>query len=117
MSEEVGILVSVAVVLHAFADGLNTVTLLLSSGHNRRQALTWLAVDATAPIVGAALGLLIALPDAALGVLLAFFAGMFLYLGAGSLLVQAHRLGRDRVIVVLAALGGLGLAFGATHLG
>lgn len=117
VSQEVGVLVSVAVVLHAFADGLNTVTLLLSSGHGRRRAVAWLAVDAASPVAGAALGLLIALPDAPLALLLAFFAGMFLYLGAGSLLVQAHRLGRDRVIVVIAALLGFGLAYAATHLG
>jgi hypothetical protein len=42
---------------------------------------------------------------------------MFLYLGAGSLLPQAHRAGRDRAIVVLAALAGIALAFLAAALG
>ena len=117
VSPQLGLLVSVAVVLHAFADGLNTVTLLLGHGHGRRTAVRWLVVDAVSPVAGAALGLLIALPDAPLAVLLAFFAGMFLYLGGGSLLPQAHRFGRDRTIVYLAALVGLGLAFTASHLG
>lgn len=117
VGEELGVLVAVAVALHAFADGLNTVTVLLGSGHARLTAKRWLAVDAVSPVAGAALGLLVTLPDAPLGVLLALFAGMFLYLGAGSLLPQAHRFGRDRAIVYAAALAGLGLAFAATQLG
>jgi zinc transporter, ZIP family len=117
VSTELGLLVSVAVVLHAFADGLNTVTVLLGHGHSRRKAIAWLAVDATSPLAGAALGLLIALPDLSMAVLLAVFAGMFVYLGAGSLLPQAHRFGRDRAIVWVAAVTGFGLVLAAGHLG
>jgi ZIP family zinc transporter len=114
---EIGLLVSVAVLLHAFADGMNTVAILVRHGHSNRRAILWLGADATVPVIGAALGLLIDLPDAVFAVLLGFFAGMFAYLGAGSLLPHAHRLGRDRVIVILAALLGLGLAFTASRLG
>ena len=117
ISSEVGLLVSAAVLLHAFADGLNTVTILLRHGHRHRTAKLWLAADAGAPIVGAAIGLLTPLPDAVFAALLAFFAGMFLYFGAGSLLPQAHRAGRNRAIVVVAALAGFGLAFSAAQLG
>jgi ZIP family zinc transporter len=117
VSSEVGLLVSAAVLLHAFADGLNTVTILLRHGHQQRTAKLWLAADAIAPIGGAAIGLLTPLPDLVFAALLAFFAGMFLYFGAGSLLPQAHRAGRNRVIVVLAALAGFGLALGAAQLG
>lgn len=117
VSSEVGLLVSAAVLLHAFADGLNTVTVLLRHGHERRIALRWLAADALAPVAGAAIGLLAPLPDPAFAALLAFFAGMFLYLGAGSLLPQAHRAGRNRSIVVLASVAGVALAFVAASLG
>jgi zinc transporter ZupT len=114
---ELGLLVSSAVLLHAFADGLNTVTILLRHGHERRTAGIWLAADASVPIIGAAVGLLTPLPDAAFAVLLAFFAGMFLYFGAGSLLPEAHRDGRNRSIVFAAAAAGLALAFIAASLG
>lgn len=117
VSSEVGLLVSAAVLLHAFADGLNTVTILLRHGHEQRTAKLWLAADAIAPIGGAAIGLLTPLPDFVFAALLAFFAGMFLYFGAGSLLPQAHRAGRNRAIVVLAALAGFALAFLAASLG
>ena len=117
VNAELGLLVSSAVLLHAFADGLNTVTILLRHGHRHRTAQLWLAADAGAPIVGAAVGLLVPLPNAAFAALLAFFAGMFLYFGAGSLLPQAHRAGRNRAIVVAAAAAGLALAFIAASLG
>lgn len=116
VSQELGVLISVAVLLHAFADGLNTVTVLLGHGHGRRKAIAWLLVDAVSPLAGAALGLLVALPETAMGTLLAVFAGMFVYLGAGSLLPRAHRFGRDRLIVWLAALSGVALVVASTHL-
>jgi zinc transporter ZupT len=117
ISPKLGLLVSSAVLLHAFADGLNTVTILLRHGHRHRKALAWLAADAVAPILGAALGLLVPLPDPVFAALLAFFAGMFLYFGAGSLLPQAHRSGRNRVIVFVTSAAGIALAFVAASLG
>jgi ZIP family zinc transporter len=117
VSAKIGLLVSAAVLLHAFADGMNTVAVLIRHGHRDRKARLWLAADALVPIGGAALGLLVDLPDALFASLLGFFAGMFLYLGAGSLLPHAHRFERDRLIVAGAAAGGLLLAFTATHLG
>jgi zinc transporter ZupT len=116
VSDQVGLLTSAAVLLHAFSDGLNTVTTALRHGLQERGALRWLAVNAIAPLVGAAVGLTLALPDAALGGLLAFFGGMFLFLGAGSLLPEAHRTGRDRNLVWAAAALGLLLAGVASRL-
>jgi ZIP family zinc transporter len=110
VSAELGILVSSAVLLHAFADGLNTVTILLRHGHHHRTARLWLAADAGAPILGATVGLLTPLPDAVFAALLGFFAGMFLYLGALSLLPEAHRTVRDHRVVGLAASAGVALA-------
>jgi zinc transporter ZupT len=62
------------------------------------------------PVAGAALGALVVLPPFALGVVLAFFAGMFLYLGGLSLLPEAHRSLRDHRVVGLAATFGVVLA-------
>lgn len=115
--EEVGLLVSAAVLLHAFADGMNTVSVLVRHGNRRPVAIAWLFADATLPMIGAALGLLVELPESMFAVLLAVFAGMFLYLGAGSLLPHAHRYGRDRAIVAAAAALGIALAFGVSRLG
>lgn len=85
-----GVLVLVAVLAHDFADGLNTVSFVLSQSQNRPQAIRWLVTDAVAPLLGVTVGALLNVSDAALGHLLSFYAGFFLYMGATDLLPEAH---------------------------
>ena len=85
-----GVLVLIAVLSHDFADGLNTVSFVLSQSQNRRQAFRWLVTDAVAPLIGATVGVLLNVSDASLGYLLSFYAGFFLYMGATDLLPEAH---------------------------
>jgi zinc transporter, ZIP family len=85
-----GVLVFVAVISHDFADGLNTVSFILSQSDDRRQAKRWLAVDAFAPLAGAIVGSAIAVSATTLGAILAVYAGFFLYMGATDLLPEAH---------------------------
>jgi zinc transporter ZupT len=86
-----GLVVSAAVLAHDFADGLNTVNVVTRNGGERKQALRWLVVDAVAPVAGAALSLFVSLPPAILGLLLAVFAGFFLYIGGVDLLPESQR--------------------------
>ena len=86
-----GLLVFVAVVAHDFADGMNTVSFILSQSDNRRRAMTWLGVDAIAPLIGATVGATISISEYALGHLLALYAGFFLFMGATDLLPEAHQ--------------------------
>jgi ZIP family zinc transporter len=86
-----GFLVFIAVVAHDFADGMNTVSFILSQSDNRRKAMTWLAVDAIAPLIGATVGAAISISEYALGHLLALYAGFFLFMGATDLLPEAHQ--------------------------
>lgn len=109
-SEELGFVVAAAVLVHALSDGLNTVAIVLRAGHRDATAIRWLIGNALAPLAGAAIGALVVLPGAALGLILGFFAGMFLYLGGLSLLPEAHRSLRDHRVVGAAALAGVGLA-------
>jgi zinc transporter ZupT len=62
------------------------------------------------------IGLFVALPPLILGGLLAIFAGMFLYIGAGSLAPTAHSSGRDRRLVAATIAIGVALAFAASRL-
>jgi ZIP family zinc transporter len=89
-STSTGLLVLVAVLAHDFADGLNTVSFVLSQSQNRPQAMRWLVTDAVAPLIGVTVGALINVSDATLGYLLSFYAGFFLYMGATDLLPEAH---------------------------
>ncbi|HUR15701.1 MAG TPA: ZIP family metal transporter, partial [Candidatus Limnocylindrales bacterium] len=66
-SDEVGIIVLLAVLVHDFADGLNVVTLALAGGRSRTAAMVLLAIDAVAIIVGIGLSQVIALAPDQLG--------------------------------------------------
>jgi ZIP family zinc transporter len=85
-----GVLVFIAVVSHDFADGLNTVSFVLSQSGDRKRARLWLIVDAAAPLVGALVGSMISVAEVTLGQILAVYAGFFLYMGAVDLLPAAH---------------------------
>lgn len=87
---QVGVLVAIAVLAHDFSDGLNTVTVMLGSGNSLRSSLRMLLLDAAAPVLGVLLSLAIRPRESFLVLILAFFAGGFLYLGAGDLLPEAH---------------------------
>lgn len=106
-SAEVGLLVALAVLVHDFADGMNVVTLAMAGGRSRSSALTFLLVDALAPVIGAVVGTFATVSSSALGMMLALFAGVFIAIGAGHLLPEAqmHKPGLAPALVVLAALG------------
>jgi len=117
VSPAVGAMVAVAVIAHDFCDGLNTVNLMLLHRHDVRGALAMLALDAVAPLLGAAATLAVAVPQGLLAPIVASVAGLLLSIGATELLPQAcARLGRATALQ-LASLGGLGamLIYGTAH--
>ena len=101
-----GLVIAAVVVVHRFSDGISVVSLLAASRAPRREAYRWVTIVAIAPVLGVALGLFVTVPDEALGIMLAVFAGFFLYVGAAELLPEAHRSDRSRWVVV-ATLGGV----------
>jgi zinc transporter ZupT len=90
VSATVGAIVTTAVLVHDFSDGLNTVSLILKNRGGRRAAIQWLLIDALAPVLGVVSTLFFSLPDASLGIVLAIFSGFFLYIGASDLLPESH---------------------------
>lgn len=109
-----GVLVGLAVVFHDFSDGLNTVTVMLRAGARNRPAFYWLIADAITPLLGAASTFLFFLSDAVLALLLAFFVGEFLFIGAADLLPEAHETGTS-FRLVLATVFGVLLIFTVTR--
>ena len=89
-SNQVGVVVTIAVLTHDFSDGINTMNIVLKNQGDRRQAICWLLVDATAPAIGVAFTQLFVLPGEVLGTALALFAGFFLYIGAGDLIPESY---------------------------
>lgn len=104
-STSAGVLITMAVVGHDFADGMNVVTLAFTGGLPRRHAVTLLLLDAIAPVVGVAIGGLVPLSHLQLGVLLAVFSGDFIGIGAGHLLPEAQHREPGINLVALAAIG------------
>ncbi len=90
VAPSVGAVVAIAVLVHDFSDGINTVGLILKNRGNDRSAFRWLIADAAAPIVGAASTLTFTLQGAVLGLGLAAFAGFFLYIGASDLVPESY---------------------------
>ena len=90
VSAAVGAMVAVAVLVHDFSDGINTVNMVIKNNGKRGQAMRWLAIDAIAPVVGVLSTLFYTLPESVLGIVLAVFSGFFLYIGASDLLPESH---------------------------
>lgn len=105
VSPQVGMMIATAVIAHGFCDGLNTVSMMLVNKNSIKKAVWFLVVNAIAPIVGMALTYLFVISDSVLVMYLGFFAGFFLYLGAGDLLPEAHRKNSSYKLIGLTVLG------------
>jgi zinc transporter, ZIP family len=107
VGDETGLLVLIAVLLHDFADGMNVATVALEAARGERLAVGFVLLDAVAAPAGGLLSTIVTVDPVTLGLLLAFFAGVFLAVGAGHLLPESqHRdPSRGPAMVALAALG------------
>lgn len=101
----VGVAVAIAVIGHDFADGLNTVTLMLHHKNSLRRSAMLLLVDALAPVLGAISTLFFHLSAAGLVLYLGFFAGFLLYIGTSDILPQAHEENSSKLTILLTVLG------------
>jgi zinc transporter ZupT len=115
VSPGIGAIVAFAVLAHDVLDGANVVTLSLAGGSSRVIARRWLLADAAAPLVGIFIAHSVAVPPAKLALLLALFAGFFLYIGASDLLPRTRN-STPRLSNLAATALGLGLVYGAVRL-
>ncbi|WBO21031.1 ZIP family metal transporter [Sphingomonas abietis] len=115
LSPAAGVLVATAVIAHDLADGVNAVSLALATG-DRASARRWLALNAAAPIAGVLAGSAVPVSAPILGMTLATFAGVFLYIGASQLLPRSHAL-RPAPSTSLASLAGALFMLVAVRLG
>jgi ZIP family zinc transporter len=105
VSASVGAVVAVAVLVHDFSDGINTVGLILRNKGSDRNAFRWLLADSIAPVVGAASTLMFTLEGTTLGLFLATFAGFFLYIGASDLVPESYHEHPKGMTTVMTMLG------------
>ena len=90
ISASIGAVVAIAVLAHDFSDGINTVNMILKNHGNRSRAFQLLLIDALAPVFGVIATNFFSLSHNTLGIVLAIFAGFFLYIGASDLLPESH---------------------------
>jgi ZIP family zinc transporter len=86
----VGWIVAVAIIVHKFADGVSTISILVSTGESTKVAQITLGLTAIAPLVGLGVQAMVPMPLSLLALFLGWFAGVFLYLGAAALIPAAH---------------------------
>ena len=111
VSSDLGIAVFIALLVHAFSDGLNTVSFLIKSGTWSKKGIWLLGVDAVARISGAALGTTLVLNENVIAIYLAAFAGIVIYLATSHILPEAHSRHSSRY-TILATIGGVLVMWG-----
>lgn len=111
VSSDLGIAVFIALLVHAFSDGLNTVSFLIKSGSWNKKGIWLLAVDGVARVSGAALGTTLALSDNFIAIYLALFAGIVIYLATSHILPEAHSRHSSRW-TILATIAGVLVMWG-----
>lgn len=105
ISNALGLAVFIAILSHAFSDGLNTVSLLIKSGHWTKRAIALLGLDAIMRISGAALGTYVVISDPSLAIYLAMFSGFVIYLATSHILPEAHSRHPSKITMLMTVLG------------
>jgi zinc transporter ZupT len=114
VSAALGLIVAVAVLVHDFSDGINTVNLSLVGTGETKVARKWLIADALAPLIGIGVTLFFHPPEQYFSIILALFSGFFLYIGACELLPDSHHR-NPRFITALMTLAGAAVIYIAIH--
>jgi len=86
----IGLVVALSIIIHDLPDGINTMALMLKDKQSEKKALLFLFMDGFAPLLGVLLTSVIIFPQSILAILLAVFAGEFIFVGAASLLPESQ---------------------------
>lgn len=115
VSPSIGLIVSVAILIHSFSDGINTVGVIMRDKGERKNALIWLGISVIVPIIGLIVGCLTSASMLILGLVLALFSGFFLYISASDLIPESHH-AHPTIWTTIATLLGLLVIFLAISL-
>jgi ZIP family zinc transporter len=107
VNNSLGYAVFIAILAHAFSDGLNTVSLLVKSGHWTKTSILLLGADAVMRVSGAALATYITFSEPLMAIYLAAFSGFVIYLATSHILPEAHSRHPSK-LTMLATVFGVG---------
>lgn len=102
--------IAVGVLLHKLADGVSVAGVMLGTQHSEHATRRMVYLVSMAPLLGVLTQFFVTLSPALFALLLGWFAGVFLYLGASSLLPAAHEASRSRTLPA-ATFAGAALIF------
>jgi ZIP family zinc transporter len=90
ISPAIGWVLALAVLIHDFSDGINTVNMIIKNKGGRKEAFKWLVADALSPALGVLAANFVTVSKPVLGLLLSVFVGLFLYISASDLIPESH---------------------------
>lgn len=89
---EVGIATTIAIILHEIPQEVGDFSVLIYAGYSRGKALFYNFLSALTAIIGALMVLgLGSLPQEAIGIIIPFGAGIFIYVASSDLVPELHR--------------------------
>lgn len=109
VSTQLGLAVFVAVLVHAFSDGLNTVSMMVKSKTWNTKSKWLIAVDGVARLGGATIGTTVGLSQSFLALYLALFSGFVIYIATSHILPEAHSRHESRWTLVATVIGVLAM--------
>lgn len=90
VSNQLGLSVFLALLVHAFNDGLNSVTFMVRHGKISHRAIYLVLADAVARVAGAAVGTTVLISGDDITLYLALFTGFVIYIATAHILPEAH---------------------------
>lgn len=108
LGETIGWMVAVAVLVHKFSDGIAIASVSLANNKRQQTVYSWLFISAVAPVLGIVFAQFLNLNDLSFGILLALFAGMFIYISTNDLIPESHH-NHPAIWTSLATLLGLAI--------
>jgi len=110
---KLGVFIAIAIAIHNIPEGISVSMPIFYATGNKNKAFFYSFLSGIAEPVGAGLGFLILLPFLSqhlLASLLAFIAGIMVYVSLDSLLPMAHRYGHGHTVILGIVLGMLVMA-------
>lgn len=105
ISDMLGLSVSLAVLAHSFSDGINAAGISMNKNEDYGKTRNILIINSIAPVIGIIISYFLKISEANLGLILAIFAGLFLYISTNDLLPEAHHKHSSIWTTISTALG------------
>lgn len=112
--ERLGLIIALAIAIHNIPEGISVSVPIFYATGSRKKAFQYSFLAGLAEPIGAVIGFLILLPflsSALLSSLLAFVAGIMVYISIDELLPMAHRYGYSHTVILGFILGMALMAF------